>query len=162
MHFSWFTGLSYKVPFFGIYFLGGRKAPFHILLFQGTSRHAGPKNNWSVFHREKDRVPKKHARGATRTKRAQVARPTLLGAPRWPIWASSLASAPPFYRCLCLTRKPKPYFPKIYWGGGGGESPLLIRERADPAWLSMMTCLWLLFLWILWVGMDLTSRRYMI
>lgn len=23
-------------------------------------------------------------------------------------------------------------FPEIYWGGGGGESPLLLRERADP------------------------------
>ena len=31
------------------------------------------------------------------------------------------------------TKNLRHIFPQIYRGGGGGESPLLLRERADPA-----------------------------
>jgi hypothetical protein len=53
-----------------------------------------------------------------------------------PIWASSTGSTPPFDITSLSLEKLRHNFPKIYRGGGGGESPLLIRERADSAALE--------------------------
>lgn len=108
---------------------------FRLLLFQEPSRHL----------KIEEKLPDQFfTRRKTMRERSTRGRPRGPNDPRWRalhVWARHLGSfeprtlsRAPFYTRASVSPKNLSHiFPEIYWDGGGGECPLLLRERADPA-----------------------------
>jgi hypothetical protein len=86
-----------------------------------------------VFHRKKASERKGEMGGRCRAKRGSTMRCNFRAAWSGPSSPSSLASSRPFYDTSIPWKRLRPNFYGIFLDGGGGNSPLLLRNRVDPA-----------------------------
>jgi hypothetical protein len=118
----------------GIQFSGDRKSPVFIFYcFRDLLDLKLIKDFFTVllFYHENQLESLKQMRGATRPKRAWVARPTVQAAPPGPVWPLDVVSSPSLYGCLCFDKKGTPYFSHNFLRRRWRRNPSSTSGRAD-------------------------------